>query len=517
MKKRRILGIALLSIGGVILVGFGAVAFLYYQGVTFDPLKTAYDENCSACHGQDMEGTGQGSPLIGVAFRHGESVEEISASIANGFPAQGMPGWSGILPETEIRRLAIYIAERRSDLSWDFKVRKPLEIPGGVVRSTLQDFRIEAVAEGLDPLPYSIAPLPDGGFLLTEKMRGLKLVSADGVQSPLVEGTPSAHADPLRLPFVQLEYGTGWIMEVATHPDYAENGWIYLHFGDRCEDCNAVGGAVSMNKVVRGRIDDGRWVDEETIWSVPVEDYSPMPDMAAGGRLCFDAERRLYISVGMKGSANYYGIQDLSKPYGKIHRVHDDGGVPRRQSVRPGRGRAAHGMDLRPPQPPGVGMQSADGAGVEHRDGPPGRRRDQPAPAGAQLRLAASLQGGRLRRHPRGVWQGARHHVRSCGHRAAGGRSHPVPGGIELRILRRRRLPGLAQPDVGRHTPGDGTLPGGVRRRPARCPGDPDQGPSTDSRRRSGRRRASVPIAGARFWRPDRAAGTGGVGNAQIA
>ena len=328
VKKRRILRILLLSIGGVLLVGFGVIAFLFYRGVNFDPLESAYEENCGACHGQNMEGTGQGTPLVGVAFRHGESVEAISASIANGFPAQGMPGWSGILPETEIRRLAIFISERRADLSWDFKVRKPLEIPSGVVRSALHDFRIEAFAEGLDPLPYSIAPLPDGGFLLTEKMRGLKLVAADGVQSPLVAGTPSAHADSLRLPFVQLEYGIGWIMEVATHPDYADNGWIYLHFGDRCEDCNDGGGAVSMNKVIRGRIDDGRWVDEETIWSVPVEDYSAMPDMAAGGRLCFDAEQRLYISVGMKGPANYFGIQDLSKPYGKIHRVLDDGGIP---------------------------------------------------------------------------------------------------------------------------------------------------------------------------------------------
>ena len=83
-----------------------------------------------------------------------------------------------------------------------------------------------------------------------------------------------------------------------------------------------------MNKVVRGRIDDGRWVDEETVWSVPVQDYSAMWDMAAGGRLCFDDERRLYVSVGMKGPVNYYGIQDLGKPYGKIHRVHDDGSVP---------------------------------------------------------------------------------------------------------------------------------------------------------------------------------------------
>ena len=42
-----------------------------------------------------------------------------------------------------------------------------LEIPEGTVRSELHDFRIETFAEGLDPLPYSISPLPDGRFLVT--------------------------------------------------------------------------------------------------------------------------------------------------------------------------------------------------------------------------------------------------------------------------------------------------------------------------------------------------------------
>ena len=333
MTVRRILGITVLAVVGVVLVGVGYVAYVYYEGVTHDPLTVAYDENCSVCHGEHMEGTGQGTPLVGVAFRHGETVEEIVASIANGFPAQGMPGWSGILPETEIRKLAIYVSERRSDLGRDFRVGMAFDIPQGTIRSALHDFRIESFAEGLDPLPYSISPLPDGGFLLTEKKRGLRLVSADGEPSPLIEGTPMAHADAFTVPLVALEFGTGWMMEVAAHPDYADNGWVYLHFGDRCDDCNAVGGAVSMNKVVRGRIEEGRWTDEETIWSTPVEDYSAMPDMAAGGRLCFDEARRLYISVGMKGAVNYYGIQDLGEPYGKIHRVHDDGGRPGRQPV----------------------------------------------------------------------------------------------------------------------------------------------------------------------------------------
>ncbi|MYE14540.1 MAG: PQQ-dependent sugar dehydrogenase [Gammaproteobacteria bacterium] len=119
-----------------------------------------------------------------------------------------MPGWSGILPETEIRRLAIHVSERRDDIEvLEYGVGASFAIPEGTVRSALHDFRIETVVEALDPLPYCIPPLPDRRFLLTEKKRGLCIVSADGVQSPLVEGTPAAHADSVDLPFTGLELG----------------------------------------------------------------------------------------------------------------------------------------------------------------------------------------------------------------------------------------------------------------------------------------------------------------------
>jgi glucose/arabinose dehydrogenase len=53
-----------------------------------------------------------------------------------------------------------------------------------------------------------------------------------------------------------------------------------------------------------------------------------MPDVGAGGRIAFDDQGHVFLSIGMKGSSNYGGIQDLSLPYGKIHRVNDDGSVP---------------------------------------------------------------------------------------------------------------------------------------------------------------------------------------------
>jgi glucose/arabinose dehydrogenase len=236
-----------------------------------------------------------------------------------------MPGWSDRLTAEEIRGMAIYIAERRVDRVFtDFRVDAPVSIPETVVESEEHDFRIEVVTDKLDPLPFSIQPLPDGRILVTEKMRGLRIVDTDGSVSGLIRGTPEVFDDYIE---VVLVWGHGWLLDVALHPDYENNGWIYLHHTERCADCWFP--ARSFNRVVRGRIRDGEWVDEEEIWDPGPEYYSIVPDIAAGGRLAFDGDGHLYISVGVKGRSNYDGVQDLAKPWGKIHRVHDDGRVPR--------------------------------------------------------------------------------------------------------------------------------------------------------------------------------------------
>ena len=313
---------------GVVVIGF---VFFIRWAMQTDPFFAVYDESCSVCHGEELEGTPLGMPLIGVELIHGDSVAEIHRSIANGFPQRGMPAWRDALSTAQIQSIAIYISERRVDRRFtDFKVDAPLSIPQGIVKGELHDFRLEVVATDLDPLPYSIAPLPDGRILLTEKKLGLSIISRDGKQSELIGGTPETYGYSIEI--MSLEFGIGWMMDVALHPDYERNGWIYLHSGDLCSECSEEDRdsliPKTMNRLVRGRIVDGGWVDEEVIWRADAETYTSTPDVAAGGRTTFDDDGHVFISVGMKGSSNYEGIQDLSLPYGKIHRVHDDGRIP---------------------------------------------------------------------------------------------------------------------------------------------------------------------------------------------
>lgn len=290
-----------------------------------------YQTNCAVCHGENLEGAALGVPLLGD-LRHGEDMSSIRASIRNGFEDAGMPVWSNVFTDSQINNIALYILESRVNIGYvTFNYNEPLEIPEGVMESELHDFRLETIVTDLDAQPFSIAPLPDGSILVTEKMHGLRIISPEGEKSDLITGTPEVFDNTYLISFEQ-EWGQGWMFDIKPHPDYANNGWLYLYYTELCNDCNRLsreqGVPVSMNKLVRGRIRDGEWVDQESIWEVDKELYTNQSDIAAGGRITFDDTGHLYLSVGAKGGTVAAGIQDVDLPFGKIHRINDDGSLP---------------------------------------------------------------------------------------------------------------------------------------------------------------------------------------------
>ncbi len=135
----------------------------YAQDAAFSQL---FNEQCAVCHGENLLGAAQGTPLVGNELIHGDAITNIAESIAKGLPEKGMPSWSETLSATQIRTLAIYISERRLGFDYlDFKIEAGLDLPQGDIESELHDFRLETVIDSLDPLPYSIAPLPDGRII----------------------------------------------------------------------------------------------------------------------------------------------------------------------------------------------------------------------------------------------------------------------------------------------------------------------------------------------------------------
>ncbi|MCZ6616935.1 MAG: PQQ-dependent sugar dehydrogenase [Gammaproteobacteria bacterium] len=328
MRIRRVFQVTGIVVVVLVVIGVG-IYFAIVSAINQDPFAPIYAENCAVCHGENMQGGAQGPALVGAPLVHGESVAELIQSISQGYPAKGMLGWSATMEESHVRSLAILIAEKRVDRQFtDFKMDKDLVVPTEPFETELATFRLETVATGIDPYPFSIAPLPGGQILVTEKKRGLSIIYPDGTRSDPIDGAPET--SELGIKILGLDYGIGWHLDVAPHPDYATNGWIYLHHTDLCTGCEGVKDnllPVSMNRLVRGRIREGKWVDQEVIWSVPETFYNLTPDIGAGGRIAFDPEGYVYLSIGIKGGY-FEGIQDLGAPYGKIHRIHDDGTIP---------------------------------------------------------------------------------------------------------------------------------------------------------------------------------------------
>lgn len=292
-----------------------------------------YGEHCAVCHGEQLQGAAQGVALLGRELKGGTTVADIEASIGRGAPALSMPAWSETLSATQIRALAIYIGEKRAGFREGegiFQIADPLIVPAGVVATERHALRVSVFADGLDPLPSSMAFLPDGTILVTEKHVGLTRITRDGRRT-LVQGTPRIWGrDKEALFHSGLDMSNGWMLGVAVHPRYRSNGWIYLSWGELCDDCprsepqNPL--TPSMTKVVRGRIRGDRWVDEQVVWSAAPEHYTQQTDLIGGGRMALDDRGHLFVVVGMKNETD--GVQDLGRPWGKIHRVHDDGRIP---------------------------------------------------------------------------------------------------------------------------------------------------------------------------------------------
>jgi glucose/arabinose dehydrogenase len=114
-------------------------------------------------------------------------------------------------------------------------------------------------------------------------------------------------------------------MSLAVHPNYKVNGWIYI-LTTRVAASPPANGPGQIATIHRGRIRDGRWVDDKAILEFPIETTDSL-------RMKFDKQGYLYVGNPYSGDDytgedKYYPGQDIARPEGKILRIRDDGGVP---------------------------------------------------------------------------------------------------------------------------------------------------------------------------------------------
>jgi aldose sugar dehydrogenase len=281
-----------------------------------EPSMQLYSDRCAACHGDNLEG-GRGPALVGAGkqWTYGGDDVSINATIREGRAGGDMPAFKSLLTDAQIRTLVLLIRDRALR-SLGRPASNPTVPVNGVFKSELVSFKMETVADQL-VTPWGIEFLPDGRLLVSERPGRLRIIEKGKLLEP-VQGTPRTW-----------NRQDGGYFDIAVHPDYAHNGWIYLGYsepGPQNTSLTEPGPTnTSATKVIRGRIRDGKWVDQETIFQTPPELYSAS-NAHYGLRFIFDRENHLFFSIGDRARAE--SAQDVSMPVGKVFRVMDDGKVP---------------------------------------------------------------------------------------------------------------------------------------------------------------------------------------------
>ncbi len=176
-----------------------------------------------------------------------------------------------------------------------------------VIQTREHAVRLVTVTEGLER-PWGLAFLPDGRMLVSERPGRLRVVGKDGRLDPVpVAGLPRVDAQ-----------GQGGLLDVALHPRYRDNGWVYWSYAQR----DAAGD--NGTEVARGRLagSPGAWKMEnvEVIFRMAPKSST---GFHFGSRLVFDRDGLLYVTLGDRGEMAR--AQKLDDHAGKILRLTDDG------------------------------------------------------------------------------------------------------------------------------------------------------------------------------------------------
>ena len=168
-------------------------------------------------------------------------------------------------------------------------------------RSDKANFRLETVAKGLEH-PWSLAFLPDGSQLVTERAGRLRLIRDGQLVAEPITGVPEL-----------VVVGQGGLLDVVLHPDFADNQLLFLSYAHKNDDG-------MTTRVSRARLADNRLEGSALIFEAQPRSNTTRH---FAGRMAFDDDGYLYIAVGDRGDRPR--AQNTGDDAGGVHRLTIEG------------------------------------------------------------------------------------------------------------------------------------------------------------------------------------------------
>ncbi|TLU92446.1 PQQ-dependent sugar dehydrogenase [Dyadobacter sediminis] len=215
--------------------------------------------------------------------------------------------------------------------------------------------QVDTVATGLT-MPWASALLPNGDLLVTERGGKLRLVQKGKLDPQEISGIPEVYYK-----------GQGGLLDIALHPDYKSNGWIYISYsspkaaGEEGDDNGA------NTALIRAKLKDHALTDIQPL-------FKAIPNVKAnvhfGGRIVFDKKGYVFLSLGERGQKE--NSQNLGRDQGKVVRLHEDGKIPTDNPFVKTEGARPEIWTYGHRNPQGMIIHPTTGVIWEHEHGPQG-------------------------------------------------------------------------------------------------------------------------------------------------
>ena len=212
------------------------------------------------------------------------------------------------------------------------------------------DPRWTTVASGLDH-PWSLAFLPDGRLLVTERRGAMRIVTPQGEVGAPLSGLPAVAAR-----------SQGGLLDVALDPKFADNRWVYWSYAEPGPD-RSNGTAVARGRLNGERLDDVQVIFRQRPKVAGVAHY--------GGRLVFGRDGHLFVTLGDR-LFHRDQAQKLDSHLGKVVRIEADGRVPADNPFVRTPGALPEIWSLGHRNVQGAALHPATGALWTHEHGPEG-------------------------------------------------------------------------------------------------------------------------------------------------